>query len=113
MLLPTETLSAPTRRTALELLESLIQPRHEDAIAILAAYDARRRTELLRTLERHLGDRGSVAPTARALYIHPNTLRQRLGRVEHLTGLSLAHEDLLSLELALRLHRLREAAAHR
>jgi DNA-binding PucR family transcriptional regulator len=100
--------SPQTRPTAHDLLASLIRPRHEDAIAILAAYDARRRSELLRTLERHLGDRGSVAPTARALYIHPNTLRQRLGRIEHLTGLSLAHEDLLSLELALRLHRLRE-----
>jgi DNA-binding PucR family transcriptional regulator len=108
-MLLSETTSPQTRSTALGLLESLIQPRHEDAIAILAAYDARRRTELLRTLERHLGDRGSVAPTARALYIHPNTLRQRLGRIEHLTGLALAREDLLSLELALRLHRLREA----
>jgi DNA-binding PucR family transcriptional regulator len=107
-MLLSETTSPQTRSTALGLLESLIQPRHEDAIAILAAYDARRRTELLRTLERHLGDRGSVAPTARALYIHPNTLRQRLGRIEHLTGLALAREDLLSLELALRLHRLRE-----
>lgn len=100
-------ISAPTsRHAALELLESLIQPRHEDAIAILAEYDARRRTELVATLDRHLRDRGAAAPTARALYIHPNTLRQRLGRIEHLTGLSLGHEDLLPLELAVRLHRL-------
>jgi DNA-binding PucR family transcriptional regulator len=103
----TEITSPPDRVDAQDLLDSLIQPRHEDAIAILAAYDARRRTQLLRTLERHLADRGTVAPTARALYIHPNTLRQRLARIEHLTGLALAREDLLSLELALRLHRLR------
>ena len=103
----TETTSPPDRADAQDMLDSLIQPRHEDAIAILAAYDARRRTQLLRTLERHLADRGTVAPTARALHIHPNTLRQRLARIEHLTGLALAREDLLSLELALRLHRLR------
>jgi DNA-binding PucR family transcriptional regulator len=107
MLLSENTTPSPTQPTARDLLESLIQPRHEDAVAILAGYDARRRSELLRTLERHLGDRGAVAPTARSLYIHPNTLRQRLARIEHLTGLSLAHEDLLSLELAIRVHRLR------
>ncbi|HEY6761623.1 MAG TPA: helix-turn-helix domain-containing protein [Baekduia sp.] len=80
--------------------------RHAAAIATLAAYDARRRTELLRTLERHLGDRGALAATARALYIHTNTLRQRLDRIEALTDLDLATEDLLSLELALKLARL-------
>ncbi|WP_445148305.1 helix-turn-helix domain-containing protein [Baekduia sp. Peel2402] len=80
--------------------------RHARAIATLAAYDAKRRTELLRTLERHLGDRGALAATARALYIHTNTLRQRLDRIEALTDLVLADEDLLSLELALKLARL-------
>jgi sugar diacid utilization regulator len=84
--------------------------RHAAAIATLAAYDAKRRTELLATLERHLGDRGALAATARALYIHTNTLRQRLDRIEALTGLDLATEDLLSLELALKLARLRPAA---
>jgi hypothetical protein len=80
--------------------------RHAAAIATLAAYDAKRRTELLATLERHLGDRGALAATARALYIHTNTLRQRLDRIEALTDLDLATEDLLSLELALNLARL-------
>lgn len=80
--------------------------RHAEAIATLAAYDARRRTNLLGTLERHLGDRGALAATARALYIHTNTLRQRLDRIESLTGLDLTTEDLLSLELALKLARL-------
>jgi sugar diacid utilization regulator len=80
--------------------------RHAAAIATLAAYDARRRTELLRTLERHLGDRGALAATARALYIHTNTLRQRLDRIEALTDLDLHQEDLLSLELAVKLARL-------
>jgi hypothetical protein len=80
--------------------------RHAAAIATLAAYDARRRTDLLQTLERHLGDRGALAATARSLYIHTNTLRQRLDRIESLTDLDLATEDLLSLELALKLARL-------
>ncbi len=51
-----------------------------------------------------------MAASARELFIHPNTVRQRLERVERVTGLDLAEEDLLSLELALkvaRLHRVR------
>ena len=44
--------------------------------------------------------------SARELFIHPNTLRQRLGRIEELTGLNLDEDDLLSLELAIKLARL-------
>ena len=49
---------------------------------------------------------GASVQSARALFIHPNTLRQRLGRIEELTGLDLDKEDLLSLELAIKLARL-------
>jgi GAF domain-containing protein len=77
------------------------------AIQRLTGYDRRRRTQLVETLERYLRDRRSIATTARALYIHPNTLRQRLERIENVTGLDLAAEDLLSLELAIKLVRLR------
>ena len=72
----------------------------------LIAYDRKRLTSLLDTLERYLAERRGVVESARALYIHPNTLRQRLGRIEELTGLSLDDADLLSLELAIKLARL-------
>ncbi len=84
---------------------------HATAVRRLVEYDARRRTQLVATLERYLLDRRSIATTARALYIHPNTLRQRLERIEQLSGLDLAREDLLSLELAVKLVRLRAAAS--
>jgi DNA-binding PucR family transcriptional regulator len=76
------------------------------AVDQLVDYDAKRRTSLLDTLERYLAERRSVIESARALFIHPNTLRQRLGRIEELTGLSLDDDDLLSLELAIKLARL-------
>jgi GAF domain-containing protein len=76
------------------------------AVDLLIEYDRRRRTALLDTLERYLSERRSVIESARALYIHPNTLRQRLGRIEDLTGLRLDEDDLLSLELAIKLARL-------
>jgi DNA-binding PucR family transcriptional regulator len=87
--------------------------RMREAVDRLIAYDRKRRTALLDTLERYLSERRSVIESARALFVHPNTLRQRLGRIEHLTGLDLDEDDLLSLELAIKLARLhgRPAAA--
>jgi GAF domain-containing protein len=86
--------------------ENAPRDRMRAAVDRLVSYDGRRRTALLETLERYLAERGSVVETARALFIHPNTLRQRLGRIEELTGLSLDSADLLSLELAIKLSRL-------
>ena len=86
--------------------ENAPHDRMRAAVDRLIEYDARRRTALLDTLERYLAERRSVIESARELFIHPNTLRQRLGRIEELTGLNLDEDDLLSLELAIKLARL-------
>jgi DNA-binding PucR family transcriptional regulator len=80
-----------------------------EAVRALADYDRRRSSQLVATLEQYLADRRSVTETARALTVHPNTLRQRLERIETLTGLDLTSADLLALELAVKLARLRAA----
>ena len=82
-----------------------------EAVERLLDYDARRGTQLLATLEQYLADRRVGTATARKLFIHANTLRQRLDRIEKLTGIELANEDLLSLELAVKLVRLRRAVS--
>jgi GAF domain-containing protein len=87
-------------------LDEAPQDRYGRAVEQLMQYDQRRRAQLVETLERYLDARSSVAASARALYIHPNTVRQRLERIERITGLDLREEDLLSLELALKLARL-------
>jgi DNA-binding PucR family transcriptional regulator len=79
------------------------------AVERLVDYDERRRTHLVETLERYLTDRRAGATTARNLFIHPNTLRQRLDRIQKVSGLDLRREDLLALELAVKLVRLRRA----
>ena len=86
--------------------EDAPRDRMRTAVDGLIDYDTRRRTALLDTLECYLSERRSVIESARTLFIHPNTLRQRLGRIEELTGLSLDRDDLLSLELAIKLARL-------
>lgn len=60
-----------------------------DRIQLLAAYDERRGTELVRTLEVYLDGGGALAEVAQALFIHRNTLLHRLERIEKLCDVSL------------------------
>ena len=69
------------------------------------------RSQLFRTLEEYLRQRGRVASTAAALYVHPNTLRQRLARIETITGLDLETEDSLTVEMAMKLLKLEAAGS--
>jgi DNA-binding PucR family transcriptional regulator len=48
------------------------------------------RTRLLDTLEHWFAAGGSAATSAESLYVHPNTVRYRLRRIEELTGRSLS-----------------------
>ncbi len=60
-----------------------------DIIYQLAAHDARRNTELVKTLEGFLDNGGSLVDTAVKLHIHRNTLVHRLKRIEELCDLDL------------------------
>jgi GAF domain-containing protein len=90
-------------------LDEAPHDRYRQSVEELIEYDRRRGARLVETLEQFLADRGGVTASARALYVHPNTVRQRLERIERVTGLDLQTEDLLSLELALKLARLHRA----
>jgi GAF domain-containing protein/sugar diacid utilization regulator len=94
-------------------LEDAPRDRYRQSVEQLIAYDDRRGSRLVETLEQYLADRGSVTTSARALYVHPNTVRQRLERIERVASLDLSSEDLLSLELALKLVRLHRVRAER
>jgi GAF domain-containing protein len=76
-----------------------------EAVERLAAYDRERHSQLLQTLDVYLEQGRSVAAAARELWIHTNTLRQRLERIEELSQLELGNEDLLALHLAVKLAR--------
>jgi len=63
--------------------------------------------DLCRTLEVHLETRTSLEGTARTLYVHPNTVRYRLRRIEALTGRSASDpRDALAMRIGLILSRL-------
>jgi purine catabolism regulator len=79
----------------------------ESTLGQLLAYDAAHQTELVRTLETFLACSGNAARAAQTLFIHYNTVRQRLATIEALLGQSLDDADArLSLGLALRVLRM-------
>jgi GAF domain-containing protein len=80
-----------------------------DAVAKLAEYDEQRGAQLVATLEEFLRRHGSIGATSEALYVHPNTLRQRLRRIGELSGLDLRSDDWLLIEIAVKMVRLRRA----
>ncbi len=72
----------------------LVRPLHE--------HDLRHRGQLLDTLRTFVRVEGSLQATARAHYLHVNTVRHRLGRVQALTGRDpLAFDDRIALAIAL------------
>ncbi|WP_406128923.1 helix-turn-helix domain-containing protein [Streptomyces canus] len=82
-------------------------------IGQVVAYDDRRGTDLLRTLDAYFACGMSPARTKDELHVHVNTVAQRLERVGRLLG-----EDwqsparALEIQLALRLHRLSAPTRH-
>lgn len=90
-------------------LDGGVRDAHRDAVALIATYDAERQTSLLPTLEEFLRRRGNISATAQALYVHPNTLRQRLRRIMEISGLDLRRDDWLMVEIALKMVKLQHA----
>ncbi len=77
------------------LVEDVYRPLTEDDV-------------LLQTLSAHAEQGGSLEGTARALFVHVNTVRYRIRRIEDLTGLAPANaRDAYTLRVALTLGRLR------
>jgi GAF domain-containing protein len=80
-----------------------------DAVAKIAEYDSQRGAQLLTTLEEFLRRHGSISATSEALYVHPNTLRQRLRRIGELSGLDLRRDDWLAIEIGVKMVKLKQA----
>ena len=81
--------------------ESDIEAQAEAALGALAD-DEERYADLIKTLDAFIRLHGSVNAVARDLFLHRNTVRQRLRRIGQLTGADLADpNDRLALQLAL------------
>ena len=83
---------------------SVLRSFRERLLGPLVAYDDRHRAELLPTLREYLACSGSWNACAAKMYVHVNTVRYRIRRVEELTGRDLSSlNDQVDFFLALRI----------
>ncbi|KAA0097988.1 PucR family transcriptional regulator [Mycolicibacterium sp. P1-18] len=81
---------------------SLLRRFADDILGPLRSHDQRNHTELERTLRVFLGNDGQWSTTATELFVHVNTLRNRVTRIRELTGRDVNRlEDRVDLFLAL------------
>jgi len=84
-----------------------LQRFYQETLGDLLAYDQVHDTELVHTLQVLFAENTNISQTARALYVHRNTLNYRLQRIAEISGYDLNDaETRLTLQLALRLHQL-------
>jgi hypothetical protein len=84
--------------------DSVLCSFRERLLGPLVAYDERHRAELLATLREFLASSGSWNACAATMYVHVNTVRYRIRRIEELTGRDLSSlADQVDFFLALRI----------
>jgi sugar diacid utilization regulator len=105
--------SAVIMLESLGIYQLLLQLDDSDAIARFARAtigplqeaDEARRSHLVETLRTYLDNSCRTEPTARALFIHPNTVNLRLRRIEQILSVEFTKpDDLLRLSAALMAH---------
>jgi sugar diacid utilization regulator len=65
----------------------------QETLEALIAYDSHNDTDLLRTLEIYFQENESLTLAAEKLFIHANTLRNRLKKIESILGVELNQAD--------------------
>ena len=83
---------------------------YQDQVARIANYDKRKGTDLLDTLETYLECAGNLTKTSNRLFVHRNTLIQRLERLQSLCDIDLQERsNWLTLQVAIKVFKLRSS----
>ncbi|GCE17163.1 GAF domain-containing protein [Dictyobacter kobayashii] len=83
---------------------------YQDQIAHIDNYDRRKNTDLLDTLETYLECAGNLTKTSEKLFVHRNTLIQRLERLQSLCDIDLQERsNWLTLQVAIKVYKLRSS----
>ena len=77
----------------------------QEYLTFLIESDEKQGTEYLKTLKTYFQHQGIITEVSDALYIHPNTLRNRLKKIEEITGVNLQNTmEFLNLMVAVNIH---------
>lgn len=84
---------------------------YQEQIALIDSYDHRKNTDLLSTLEVYLECAGNLTKTSERLFVHRNTLIQRLDRLQSLCEIDLQERgNWLTLQIAIKIYKLRSGS---
>ncbi len=84
---------------------------YQEQIALIDSYDHRKNTDLLDTLEIYLECAGNLTKTSERLFVHRNTLIQRLDRLQSLCEVDLQERsNWLTLQIAIKVYKLRSSS---
>lgn len=104
----------PSARLCLRLPRAEVQAMVDGRLGVISRYDDEHRTELVRTLEVFVSSNGSAEQSAEALFIHKNTVLQRLRKIADLSGLDLhSYSDLTDTVMVLQWKKFLDATEHR
>ncbi|MBE3560901.1 MAG: GAF domain-containing protein [Ktedonobacteraceae bacterium] len=82
---------------------------YQEQIARIDNYDRRKNTDLLDTLETYLECAGNLTRTSDRLFVHRNTLIQRLERLQSLCDIDIQDRgNWLTLQVAIKVYKLRQ-----
>ncbi|GHH99896.1 PucR family transcriptional regulator [Neobacillus kokaensis] len=77
----------------------------KEYLSSLIESDEENGTEYVKTLKAFIQHQGIITDVSEALFVHPNTLRNRLKKIENLTGVDLQKpEEFMNLMTAVKIH---------
>jgi GAF domain-containing protein len=82
---------------------------YQEQVARIDRYDKRKNTDLLATLEMYLECAGNLTKTSERLFVHRNTLIQRLERLQALCDIDIQdRSNWLTLQVAIKVYKMRQ-----
>ena len=88
-------------------LKSELEIFYKDTLEPLVAYDLRKDTELVKTLEVYFECNGNLKKMSESLFTHYNTILYRLGRIQEIVNMDIEkEEDRFAIQTALKVHKI-------
>lgn len=79
---------------------------YEETLGKLIEYDSKNSTNLINTLEAYLDENANLIKTSEELFIHPNTLKYRIHRIEEILNCDIRNiNKLLEFSMAMKIGR--------
>lgn len=91
-------------RLLIHIHQEILLDYSEDYLSVLLESDRESGTELIHTLKVYIQHQGVINDVADALFIHPNTLRNRIKKIEDMTGINVQDpEEFMNLMVAVKI----------